>query len=279
MTDTATEQPVPVEDLQAEISKSLTDLAALADLVHQLVDSHQRGLGFLTAEGRKILDAQLLADRKFRRTQPDRFDDDGRLVLGLDFLNRDTMVAGTGHVATAATISALSVDAEILFTLHHLIRRVTKALERAGLCTLHRLPAEPPRNQLLAHLRKLCWDAPSRSLLTEVQRDLDQLHEAANLVIDGNDRTAMDDPCPHCGRKTLVVYFRKGLIRCDRDPRTGHFQVCRCPDSYCDCKQKPVSFRHSWWRAARLAPNPRTAHDWHDLAGRLNHNRTKETCP
>lgn len=268
-----------IRELHAEVVESLDQLRAAAGFVLDLLDSRQRGLGFLTPEGRRILDAQLQADRRQRRTQPERLADDGSLVLGLDWLNRDTHVAGTGHIPAPAAVSATAVDAEILFTLHHLIRRVTARLERAGLCTLHRLPAEPTYGQLFDHLANLVKSAPSPTLLTEVQRELDHLLESTSLVVDGNDRTHLGD-CPHCGRSTLVVYFRDEIVRCDRDPHTGTYAPCRCEDRYCDCKRSPVSFRHTWYRSVRNSPKPRTAHDWHDLASRLNIQRaSKETCP
>ena len=285
MNDAATEaaaakQPT-VTQLQSEVDQALVKLAADTSLVHDLARGHQGGLGFLTPESRKILDAQLQADRLYRRTQPDHLDEHGQVVIGLDWLNRDSHVAGTGYVRSSATISAVHVEAEILFTNHDLIRRTIRRLRDAGVCTLHRLDVDPTTVQVVEHLRTLIWSAPSPSLLQEIQRETDHLTELASLTIDGNDRAGMEDPCPHCNRQTLVAYFRDGLIRCDRDPHTSNYAPCQCEDRYCDCKSKPVSFRHTWYRSKRTAEKPVTAHDWHDLANRLNIHRaaTKETCP
>lgn len=277
-----TTDPTIVEDIQADISATITDLVILTDLIGQLVTTRQRGLGFLTPQGRQILDQLTRLEQTERRAQPTQ-------PLGLRWLNRESSTAGTGDVPAPVTMSAAAVDAEIYFTVHDLTRRVGKALARVepvvetdrGWCRWPRRPRhapEPNSIELMGHLRTLVWDSPSPSLLGDVLHSLQRLVEAADLVVNGNDRTQLGD-CPHCGRPTLTVYFRDDVIRCDKDPVTGHFQACRCSDPYCDCKQKPISFRHSWWRVPRNAPDPRLAHDWHDLAGRLNLKRAIQKEP
>lgn len=263
-TTAQTAQVADVLALQADISAQLTQLAALADLVTELVDSRQRGLGFLTPAARQMIDAQVVADRVAQRTQPEQ-------DRGMKWLNRSTYVAGTGHVPAPATVPVVSFEAEMWAELRHLVRHVVRALHRAGVCVLAQLPAEPTTGVLLAHLRELVYAAPSPSLLLRVTRTLDGLIDAATLVVDGNDRAQLGDDCPHCGHPTLVVWFKDDVIRCDRDPRTGHYSPCQCPDEFCDCKQKPVSFRHEWHRTEAAARARRNT--WYALANLLTARR------
>jgi hypothetical protein len=266
----ATDTAIAIDQLQTEISAQLTDLTVLTERVVDLVDTHQRGLGFLTPLGRQAMDRQVRDERAERRGQPDRVDEAGHPVNGLDWLNRTTPVAGTGNVPAPAEVPAVAMDAEIYFTLRDLVRRIVRDLDRAGICTLHRLPAEPTNTQLITHLRGLVMSAPKASLLAQVSSEVAHLLEQATVLVDGNDKAFLGD-CPHCGNPTLVVYFNDGEIRCDRDPHTGHFGPCRCPDAYCDCKKKPISFRHTWHRDRAAATD-----GWWTLADRLNLTRKIE---
>lgn len=250
---------VDVTDIQAEISATLTDLAVLVDLVAELLDTQQRGLGFLTPDARKAQDQMMRAERRARV-------DTKKRALGLGFMRGTPSTYGTGHITGAGNPTALSVDADITFTLIHLSQRTVRALTRAGVCALHRLPGEPTTSDHIAHLRALAWTAPSIPLLASIQRDLERLVESATYVVDGNDRIQLGN-CPHCGTKTentLVVYFKTGIVRCDRDPRTGHYSPCVCGDPYCACKHKPVSHRHEWHRDRGAARN-----GWWALSDRM----------
>ncbi|MET1062464.1 MAG: hypothetical protein ABWX71_06175, partial [Aeromicrobium sp.] len=72
--------------------------------------------------------------------------------------------------------------------------------------------------------------------------------ERVTRCIDGNQVKAMPDPCPWCGHHTLVANLTRGVITCDRDPHTGEHEPCVCSDSYCQCKTKPRTHRHTWQR-------------------------------
>lgn len=252
---------VDVQDLQLDVSATLTDLHVLSDLVQQIVDTRQRGLGFLTPDARMAQDQMMRAERRSRVDTEKRH-------LGLAWMRGTPATHGTGHITGAGNPTALSVDADITFTLIHLATRCVRALARAGVCALHQLPGEPTTADHIAHLRALAWASPSPPLLTSIQRELNHLVEAATFVVDGNDRLQLGD-CPHCGKRTsntLVVYFKTGVVRCDRDPRTGHYAPCTCRDDYCACKHKPVSHRHEWHRDKGAARD-----GWWALSDLINH--------
>lgn len=273
-----------VEDLQADISATLRDLDDLVTQLWRLLDSRQRILNFLTPQARIDMDAAIRAERRDRggrdvtfipltRTQVGIDETTAvigtRYQVGTDWLNTAaTLSGGTGATPAPVSITAASVEAEVAFTARHLIQRIVRALSRAGVCVIHRLPTNPSTTQLLSHLRRLTMFAGNRPLLASVLADLEAVKSAAERVVDGADRVLLDDHCPHCDRHTLVVNFQTGEITCDRDP-DGHHHPCRCPDAYCDCKRTPVTHRHTWHRDRGTS-----ADGWWALADRLNLTRT-----
>lgn len=295
---------VEVDLLRDDASRILTELGALLDLVHALTSGRQRDLGFLTPDGRQALDELLREERAAQRGQAH---DGVGPDVGLKWLNRDIAAGGIGEIPAPVRMSAASFEAYAWATLQHLVSRATRQLRRddplvdarRGWCPYPRpvrdIPMDvdddgalvwPEARALVAHLRILCWDLGRRQFLAETIRELEQLVVQAETVVDGAGRTHLGE-CPHCGRDTLVVHFRDRdqvtgtqlgeFVRCGKDPKTGNHERCTCPDDWCPCKNSPITFRHTWWRSTRDAPDPRVAHDWHDLAGRLNIRRaTKE---
>lgn len=267
-----------IVELQYDVMTALGDLQTLQPLVARLMDTHQRGLGFLTPAARKQLDAAVAADRHALRTQPERD------TVGLDWLNRDRDVIPTGHVRTPGNVSALSVEADIYFTARHLVKRTTRWLYRVdGVCVvgdvdnntnpprLEVLPSEPTIEQLLARLRTLVVLVRNEQPLHQIWRDIRRVTGDATFLVDGDDKTLMGDPCPHCGNKTLVVHWRQDLIRCDRDQHTGHYQFCRCVDPLCECRNKPIAFRHEWHGTDAAAGDRRRT--WRALSNLLTTTR------
>lgn len=253
-----------VADLQYGAMTLIGALEPLAGYITDLTTSHQRGLGFLTPANRAMINAQIITDRRERLTQPDRLDQDGRPVVGLDWLNRGEDIKPSGHIRAAGTIGPISCEAEIYYTLRHITKVIVRRLDRNGVCVLARLRAEPTTSDLLTHLRALVvLLAAAPDVLGLVHRELTRLRDEATRVIDGDQRTRLPDPCPHCGRDVLVVHWEHDYIRCDRDPRTGAYGICRCPDPLCECKSKPVAYRHAWHRTEAAAGNRR--HTWHAL--------------
>jgi hypothetical protein len=243
--------PEDLDGLRYDVMTALGQLEPLQDLVARLVDTHQRGLGFLTPDARAAMGAQYIADRRYRTTQADRD------VVGLDWLNRDADVIPSGHVRAPGTVSAVSTSADIAFTLHELVQKTTWWLERReGTCVIGDVPAEPTPEQLILRLRALVLHVTSDRRLLHVWRETRRLVEDATYVVDGDERAALDDPCPHCDRRTLVAYMRRDLIRCDRD-RTGRYGLCRCSDPLCECRRRPIAYRHEWHRTPQAAGDRR----------------------
>lgn len=260
--------PEEIAALQYDVMVALGQLEALQPLVERLTDTHQRGLGFLTPDARARLNAQVATDRLAHRTQPHRD------AVGLDWLNRDHDVKTSGHVRAPGNVAGLSVDADIAFTLHDLVDKTTWWLNRrAGICYAGRdeLPAEPTAPQLIVRLRGLVVLTEDQRRLHHVWREVQRLNEDATYLVDGDDQSRLDDPCPHCGRDTLVVRWREDLIRCGRDQHTGAFAFCRCADPLCECKARPIAYRHEWHRTDQAAGDRR--HTWKALNNLLTTRR------
>lgn len=255
-----TPDPAPhdtVVDALAYIGELIRDLARNLPLVEAMLDTRIRGLGFLTDEGRRALDA---LTRIERRT--------ARLNKSLGFPDP------SGNIASPVAPKPLEVIAEAATDLQLLAHRAHVALEKAGVCPIvGGLPDTASLSDLLHHVGRLLEATTSRRILDQATRDLEHLVEISNACIDGNDRTLLPVNCPHCDRRTLVVTHDTGVIRCDADPKTGEYAPCVCPDSYCACHQAPVAHRHTWYRANLAGPN-----SWWSLSDRLHLTRTsKET--
>lgn len=231
--------------LATEIDRKLSDLGALLPLVDKLVDSHQRGLSFLSPDAKDALDHAAREEKAHRVDTNPRFQ-----TPGLQWMRGTTGGGVLGAVGVPGNVTAISAQADITFTVHDLTRRIRTSLAKAGICPLSRLAADATTQDRLEHLSALVWVAPdvasAAQLLRSVDRDLEHLVGLADLVVNGNDKTTYGD-CPHCRRPTVVVYFRpEFLIRCDRDQKTGHYEPCVCRDPDCLCKYKPTTFRHTW---------------------------------
>lgn len=101
----------------------------------------------------------------------------------------------------------------------------------------------------VANVRDVQW-------LGDVEADLQRLVEISKNLLDGEQKSMMVAPCPHCGRKTLVIYKATGWVRCEADPKTGRRETCLCSvgaiaqshklDDSCGCTR---GRRHEWKRA------------------------------
>jgi hypothetical protein len=247
-----------LDDAITAVSEQLTTISNLVPLISALTDSRQRGLGFVTYEGKQIQDEMIRKDREERDRLIKYARRRGRLPL-------DGLISGRGESPAPGNIVAISVEAHVHTTLHHVIRQFIKDQANNGVCALTRAPENASLHQLIVATRSLAWACTSTTLLDAIDRDLEQLVDDAHRLIDGNDRTVLAANCPHCGNRTLVVYFADDLIRCDRHPKTGRYEPCTCPDPLCECKSRPRAFRHEWHRTKGTKPN-----GWWALADRLN---------
>lgn len=254
-----------VLELRADIATELQVLVDLADQLEDLADTRQSvGLGFMTEDLRRLADQQARADRAAVRTQPERE------IPGTDWMNA-AAILGSGQVPAPVTIAAVSASAEISFALQHHIRRLAPAAVRAAAVLVPgghgRLPAAPSSEgdvaQLVEHLALLVDVYSSRPGLEEILRDLDQLEATAREVVDGPARTRHPEPCPWCGRPSLVIIHREQgrdtqLIRC-----AGR-HACECDYEFCDCHRNPFRNRHEWVNSGRAA------HTWNELSNLQN---------
>ncbi|MDI6911458.1 hypothetical protein [Nocardioides sp.] len=270
---------------RTEIHSLLADLRILAPDLALLADTRQRGQGFLTAEGRDALDRMTTIERTERRSQPLRRDDTGQPIIGLKWLNRTSIAAGTGEIPAPGNFRGIATEADLAFALLGHIHRIRRVLLASGhpdpepellagartavaaaarpagfigpmpaVTTIVPADATDEIPQLLDRLDRLVDAAPSVTLLAPIQRDLEQLADQVSVVVDGNDRSHRPDPCPHCGNHTLIRYEAtrrrpQPFIRCERDPRwtSKHFRPCVCPAAICQCKTNPVTYRHEWF--------------------------------
>lgn len=272
--------------LRHDITETLAVLADLAGQLEDLASSRQRlRARLVTAETREILDSQTRRDRAAARglagRNPDRT---------LAFMNLPARI-GTGQVAAPVqTLPALSVVAEIRYTLRHHIRRLGRpaklnaleveqtAQEDHGYSPWPRHPILTARvdvddhgiDHLAVRLAQLVAVYTNRKDLDALTRDLSRLEEAAKDITQGMPgKSAMllgAETCPHCSRNSLVVLSRVPgitalVIRCDGTHR------CRCDDPLCAChRDRPR--RHEWINSGHAT------HTWHDL--RRAQNKLKE---
>lgn len=250
---------VRVADLRVHVSQALTALAGTLPKAAALVDTRQRGLGFATYEAKQIRDEQI---RKERRDRADAYAWLRAHQLHWNLLH--DLPKATGETPAPGNVNAWSQLAEVELVLVDLIRSTERAFLTAGVCALYRLRENPTAVDLVEHLRRLSWHINNTRMLARILSQIEWCTDELDRLIDGNDKTVLDGPCPHCGRRTLVVTFTDGVIRCDRDPNTGQYEPCTCPDSYCNCHQDP-HHRHEWHRDKGT-----TATGWWALSDRLN---------
>ena len=258
------EAAVPAADvvvqLRIEIAVALGDIAADAHLVEALTDSHQRRLGILTPAA-EVVQNDLSRKERRDRNEAQR--------LGLP--------TGTGDVAAPGNFAGIAVAAEIYATLQHQVRACNRVLERRGICSVRRIDDDPSVQDLVRVLANLVLTITSSRVLHAVRDDLAELQETVTTFVDAvESSTPLNADCPHCGRCTLIARFHEDLIRCERDPRTHHYEACVCSDPLCECKTRPTSHRHEWHRPRPGGGSP----TWYALRDRLNLTRlTKKGNP
>jgi hypothetical protein len=271
-------QAEQVIQLRAEIVESLAVLAELAGKLEYLAGARQRVRARLvTAEAREIFEAQARRDRAAARGLVGRSTDPT-----LAWMNAPARV-GTGQVAAPVeTLPALSVVAEIRYTLRHHIRRLGRPAKLNALEVEQTLEEDRgycpwPRHRILTtrvdvddqgvdhlavRLAQLVDVYTNRKDLTALKRELDKLEESAKDITEGMPgKSAMligSETCPHCGRDTLSLLSRVPgitalVIRCE-----GTHQ-CRCNDDRCACRRPRDPARHEWINSGHAT------HTWHDL--------------
>ena len=266
-----------VNELRAEITTVLARLNTWTAQLDELADTHQTlGHGVTTDQHRAIRNRQDAADRAAARGhQP-------RTTPGLDWLH-PTYVHGTGKVDAPVTMPVVSVSAEIRTTLQHHIHRLGKPARlayvshprRAGkthaLEVLRVAVDDHGITHLTNRLAVLVWTYTNRPGLEAILRDLDHLDTRARHTINGPDQTNHPDPCPWCGRHTLVITHRAAGRDTAYVTCTGT-HPCHCPDQWCPCQRPGTRHRHEW-------TNSRHDHlNWTRLARDIAHQEHEMTA-
>lgn len=262
-------RPPDVPAMRAEVAALLVDVEVVAGLVEALTDTRQRGLGFFTHAGRQAMDDAIRAERKSHVRADAR-------IAGLNVTAATNVVHKVGQAPTPGNLKALTTEVELWAVVRHLARRTVTHLYRRGVCAMHPLPDDATVSSIVLHLARLLPFVDDPGALQEMTREISTALQAAGEVVYGDSRIAFDEPCPHCQRRSLVAYFNRptndvdiDFIRCDTDPQTGHYNRCTCSDPLCECKRRPYSFRHTWYRKAGTGPDT-----WRGLNQRLGITRT-----
>jgi hypothetical protein len=277
--DVAQARTAHLQQLRTDITTELdTILEQARQLRHVAGTRHHTGIGFITPATQERIDAGIRADKQALREMPDH-------GLGLDWLNAGR-AAATGQTAAPVAPTVASIDAEILFTLQHWVRRLGRpvlatavdqlravvALEhQSGRCDFPQSAAYrnpllrdtpiwldrdvPDLARHLKHLVTVDHELLTRARLERILRDLTWCTQQAAEVLQGPSRTQHTDPCPWCGRNSLVFHHRDEhgrelphpIARCERLDRD---HACECDDPACLCHPanggNPYTERHEW---------------------------------
>lgn len=252
--DPAAEDFAHLTTVRVEILTLVDELADLNDTVTELLTARpQTGLGFLSFDRRTRLDDERRSERADHRADA--------YLTGTAAPTKPSPAPGDLTVIEARVVMAGAV--------HDACRRITRRLLAAEqTCTIIRIPQTATFTRRLEHLAELARTTTHTPTLTRVLADLQNAERAARTAIDGNPRTLLDEPCPHCGRRTLLVDFNNDLITCDVDHTTGRHHRCECTTSSCACHYDPTH-RHTWHRVR--------GNGWLLLAGDFQRRREKPT--
>jgi hypothetical protein len=241
-----------LDDAQVEAATLLRQLDSYRDQLRRLRDSRQPGIPFVPRSTREAIGRQYVAERKAQAAA------------------RAAGYPSTlGNTHSPGNLAVWTLDAEIETTLVDVRRRILAAHVHRGTCAVpRRVYHRVTKESLFGIVRELIFSIPTVALARAVNRDLQHLVEQADRLIEGDERTELDGECPHCGRRTLVVYLREGRITCERprDPNTKRRPPCSCSDPLCGCRTDPVGYVHTWFRARPAG----AADSWEALSGRLN---------
>jgi len=266
------EREITMAELRDDIRDTLRHLVALDQQLAAIAeDRDQPTLGFQTPDSKAAQSRATILDRAAARGLHAR-----RADVGLAFLNGGPN-PGSGTVAAPVAIAATSAAAGIRYGLLHHLRRLTRtatalaaeleqtALDDDNACPWPRpaVDGQPlPVDATTAQIAQRLWDHvrgyTNRPGLQAIRDDLDTIEDTARDVTDGPSKSNHPDPCPWCGRQTLVVHHREHgqrtqTIRCEGTHR------CQCDYTFCGCHRNPRDNRHEWVNSGRAA------NTWHQL--------------
>lgn len=241
-TNTATEPAeVTAEDLlhaeRYDVGKILLSLAGHLELLTELRDTRQANrIPVLAPEVRESINRQDGADRRQRRES---------LIAGFP--------EATGATRAPVNLATATVLVEARMELTQWVRRILRGHTAAGICLIPRVAPTDDPVVLCDQLRDLVWTMGRIRNVKQLRRDVEHLVVAAQRIVDGEDRRSLPDPCPWCGRLSLVFYPEAGMTVCERKPGPGGRRPeCFCPADLCPCKATGApKFEHAWYFARR----------------------------
>ncbi|MFW6776098.1 hypothetical protein ACOACO_17575 [Nocardioides sp. CPCC 205120] len=244
-----------LEDLLLEASVLLGRIRAQADLIEHLALTRQPRTPYVAHSTREAAGTAYAAHKRDAKVAQ---------AAGFTALPEAPAPGNFGGWATAAEIDLLLRDQ---------LRRLVDAHMRAGVCLLPSVtsPAtrgvdgRPHTRVLVDVVREVTWSLPSLPAAERLVRDLQHAVQLGTHLLDGEDKLDLGAPCPHCERRSLVVYLETGVIVCERPKGPdGTRPVCQCNRPICLCREEP-RHEHTWLRDTR-----RHEDSWQALAGRLN---------
>lgn len=253
-------------DLRILIAACLAQLHEQLPIVRTLVDSHQRGIGFLTVEGRKVMDDLIRSERRDHVKITTRTDPTERQWLS-------TTVRGSGPVPIPGSVAAYAVIDEVTRLAWRIIHDINRGLrDHGGICLIAHRPGDtdPTIQQLLDRVAMLLPGVTNTTILRGWHEQLEDVAARAARIIDGSNLHTHPRACPHCGLHTLVIHMDGAssdwFIECERDPHTGNYEPCVCTDSYCQCRTTG-RHRHTW----KYTERKHKGTSWDGLTRAQNH--------
>lgn len=235
----------------------LTELAdELATLDAYLEPSREPGaqLSQMSAETSARVN-QLMARERAERFGYGRKATGPRDPWGLD------IIYPIGASQSPARVTSLDAAAHAHTELVALEHRITRALAFCPLGYVEQMHAASRAMRVRSWLPLI----GTAELLADVDTTITKLLRYVTHAIDGDPSSKLDAPCPFCGRRTLVAYPARGIIRCDRHSN----QTCQCPAGD-GCTQCSHGFRHVWRRDDG---------GWQRLATLLKHRASERVEP
>ncbi|WP_028474075.1 hypothetical protein [Nocardioides alkalitolerans] len=238
---TAGHQSRVLEDLLVDISVLLTKIRADAPLIQALSDTRQARRPYV-AHSTRLKAGAAYAEHKA----------DARLAQANGF-------PGLAAAPAPGNIGGWATAAEIDVILRHQLRRLIGAYEAAGvvpvrLGALVRATRDGDRSSVVGCIdavRELTYGVRGVALARDLLSDLQYALDLGEQLLDGDDRMDLSGDCPHCAQRSLVVYVRAGIIRCERErDSSGQRVPCVCGSDTCSCATDPT-VSHSWLRETR----------------------------
>lgn len=244
-----------VAALRTLICAALADLADVMPQINLTVDTRNTRPAYLSVEARQVLDDLVRQERRDRVR-----------------LAREHHMTPPGATRMPGSTTAISLLAEYADLVQTIYADLARRAVDAGAILIGTWPTDHVTpDQLHPWVTHLVGHYTNTRGLRAVHEDLEDLAGRARRHLEGKGAAKLPDPCPWCHRDTLIAHFSDGVIRCERDPHTGHYETCICSDTYCPCRTRS-RHRHEWHRDQKAHKNT----SWHGLR---RHQRNRKDTP